>query len=202
MWPLVGGRECVMKIRIILTLALLLISGIAGVGGYGLGLYRGHQAEATAQKVARQQALLEQQARLQTEYQQRVDQANAAVTALRAENAQISQRETALQEQIRHVTTQYRRTPHAPVEPLPGCVFTRGFVRVYNRAIGADSVPATGVAAAADGEARATSTADTLSDINRTDILNNVVANGSRCQRIENQLNTLIDYLNTLQETH
>ena len=51
-----------------------------------------------------------------------------------------------LREQIAHVTTQYRPAPGATVQPIPRCVFTAGWLRDYNTALGV-SAPRPGTVA-------------------------------------------------------
>lgn len=57
-----------------------------------------------------------------------------------------------LQERIPHVTTQYKASAAAPPQPIPHCVFTAGWLRDYNAALG---VPATGAGTAVAGSAKA-----------------------------------------------
>lgn len=185
-----------MKTKAIITLALLLISVGTGMGGYWIGLYQGHTREALSQQVVQQQALIAQQQTLQEQYQHRVDLADQQVTQLRTEKATIEQQAHTLRERIAYVTHHYKPAPTAPAEVLPRCIFTRGFVRLWDNANGATPVPTVTPATGANGESTAAGAADTPSHVTRADLLENVVANGSRCQRIAAQLNALIDYLN------
>ncbi|WP_273454978.1 hypothetical protein [Nevskia ramosa] len=56
---------------------------------------------------------------------------------------------------IPHVVVAYREVPGAPLQPLPRCVFTGGFVRLWNDALaGGEAMPA-GPGGAADATGRA-----------------------------------------------
>lgn len=109
---------------------------------------------------------------------------------------QADHRQTAarLTGEINRVTTQYRRAPAAPLEPAPACVFTHGFVRVWNESANPAGQPvsAAGDAGAAAGAA---STDDTLdSGVSQADILAHRIDSAARCRDIESRLNALIDF--------
>lgn len=72
------------------------------------------------------------------EQTQRADQAAAQLAAQQRQNRQTTDRLTG---EIARVNDLYQAALDAPPEPLPACMFTRGFVRVWNEAIGA-AVPA------------------------------------------------------------
>lgn len=77
--------------------------------------------------------------------------------------AETSVRYDTLIRRIHDVTTVYREAAAAPAQPLPVCMFTRGFVRVWDSAsAGADAVPGTAgsVPAAAPTAAAAERDAD------------------------------------------
>lgn len=57
-----------------------------------------------------------------------------------------------LQERIPHVTTRYLPALTAAPEPIPHCVFTAGWLRDYNAALG---VPTTGAGATAGSSGQA-----------------------------------------------
>lgn len=57
---------------------------------------------------------------------------------------QYAKEKQSLQERIPHVTTQYRPAPGATAQPIPRCVFTAGWLRDFNTALG---VPAPGAGA-------------------------------------------------------
>lgn len=83
-------------------------------------------------------------------YQQQVTRANEAEQLLLTTQQQLVDANQQLQERIPHVTTVYRPAPAAAPVALPRCVFTRGFVRDLNLALGA-GVPAAGAGALAAG---------------------------------------------------
>lgn len=120
--------------------------------------------------------------------------ANAiSVELARARNA-LAEARVQLSRNVPRVTTIYRPAPDAAPVPLPACVFTTGFVRDWNTALGiVETSPATGDAT---DDTRAASEADGLSpsDITQADILANHIDNAIRCRAIENQLTGLIDW--------
>ena len=125
---------------VLLALLGCLVCGAAGGGvGYGFG-YRHAEAlgNAALQKertTQAQQALAaEQQARI--ELQQQVTRANAAEAQLLADQATHAKQVTELEGRIAHVSAQYRRTPDQAPEPVPHRVFTVGWLRDYNAALG------------------------------------------------------------------
>ncbi|CAB5715907.1 TPA: lysis protein [Pseudomonas aeruginosa] len=83
-------------------------------------------------------------------YQQQVTRANEAEQLLLTTQQQLVDANQQLQERIPHVTTVYRPAPAAAPVALPRCVFTRGWVRDFNLALGA-GVPAAGAGALAAG---------------------------------------------------
>lgn len=162
----------------------------------------GYNAAEAKQATAVSTALAEQQRTLQAEFKRQLDTANSAVTALKAANRDIAQRELLLRQEIDYVTTLYQKSLDAEPEPLPACIFTNGFVSVYNGAISDDgnsiaTMPAASSAGGTDTTASRATAADALqpSGINQRDILHHITGYGSRCQAIETQLNGLIDYL-------
>ncbi|HBN8473937.1 TPA: lysis protein [Pseudomonas aeruginosa] len=86
-------------------------------------------------------------------YQQQVTRTNEAEQLLLTTQQQLVDANQQLQERIPHVTTVYRPAPAAAPVALPRCVFTRGFVRDLNLALGA-GVPAAGAGALAAGAAQ------------------------------------------------
>ena len=133
-------------------------------------------------------------------YEQQIQAANQQVQRLRHERAQLLEREQDLNRRIEHVTHQYRAEPKADPQPLPACHFTTGFVRVYNQSISAAlSLSEADTATRADREAATATLTETdelaLSALRQSDILHHITAYGARCQSIEAQLVSLIDYL-------
>lgn len=72
---------------------------------------------------------------------QQVARANESESLLFNLMDQYAKEKQLLQERIPHVTTQYRPAPGAVTQPIPRCVFTAGWLRDFNTALG---VPAPG----------------------------------------------------------
>lgn len=95
--------------------------------------------------------------------------------------------------EIARVNDLYRKARDAAPEPLPACVFTRGFVRVWNEAIGA-AVPA-----ADDPERTAAQVAEAITadqfdaGIGRADLLAHHNSYAEQCRNTAAQLDQLID---------
>jgi hypothetical protein len=103
-----------------------------------------------------------------------------------------------LNKEIANVTTNYRRALDAQLEPLPPAVFTNGFVRVWNSALGIAGAAAvqantgtSGIAAPAGG-ARAADSLD--SGLGQAALLLNHNRNSERAAACRAQLNSLINW--------
>lgn len=72
------------------------------------------------------------------QYQQQVARANQAEERFLGAQDQIDNLQHQLSERIAHVSTQYRPAPGAAPVPAPRFVVTCGWLRDYNRALGAD----------------------------------------------------------------
>lgn len=83
---------------------------------------------------------------------QQVTRANETEALLLDVMARHAEEKRQLQERIPHVTTQYRPTPGAAAQPIPRCVFTAGWLRDFNTALG---VPAPGSGTTATKPAQA-----------------------------------------------
>lgn len=98
--------------------------------------------------------------------------------------------------EIARVNDLYRDALDAPPKPLPACVFTAGWVRVYDEATGAAAVgmhtpPDTGRAAAQVAEGRAAEQLD--SGISQRDVLEHHTRYAEQCRNSAAQLDLLID---------
>ncbi|TBV10243.1 lysis protein [Stutzerimonas kirkiae] len=87
-------------------------------------------------------------------YQQQVSRANQAEALWLQTQQQLAEANQQLKERIPNVTTVYRPAPAAEPVAIPRCVFTAGWLRDYNLALGA-SLPASGAGTAAPGTAAA-----------------------------------------------
>lgn len=97
--------------------------------------------------------------------------------------------------EIARVNDLYRKALDAEPEPVPACVFTAGWVRVYNEATGASTarVPApsvSGGAAAPSAEARAADQLD--SGVSPSGLLAHHVRYAEQCRNTSDQLDALI----------
>ncbi|MDF5958733.1 lysis protein [Pseudomonas aeruginosa] len=71
------------------------------------------------------------------QYKQQVARAAQAEEQLLQVQQQLTDTRHQLQERIAHVSTAYRAAPGAAPTAIPRCVFTRGWVRDFNTALGA-----------------------------------------------------------------
>ena len=153
-----------------------------------LELERAIAAEASAKAAAK---------RLQEE-QARNDQLASQLADQQRLHRQTTDR---LSGEIARVNDLYRKALDAEPEPLPACVFTRGWVRVYDEATGArTAVPAAadpGRAAAQSAEALAAEQLD--SGIGQSAVLAHHVRYAEQCRNVAAQLDALID---AVQEKH
>lgn len=189
-----------MKFSPVIPAALIAVAGLA----YAVGWQRGQTWEEAICTQAAAELLANQEQQLRTEYERQLAEAHDAVRSLRVEKASITQRASELEQEIDRVTSHYREQPQAPAQPLPDCRFTHGFVGLYNAAITqAMQVPRSDPATGANGKTGTAATADPLrlSPIRQPDILRHITGYGARCQAIEAQLSSLIDYLQATQGT-
>ncbi|WP_052143361.1 hypothetical protein [Aeromonas hydrophila] len=102
--------------------------------------------------------------------------------------------------ELARVTTLYRRSLDATPEPLPTCVFTRDFVRLYDTATGAYPLSATGDPRLVVAPSSDTTAAGELdSGITQQDFLAHHIRYAEQCRATAAQLNKLID---TVESTH
>lgn len=122
--------------------------------------------------------------------------AQLAEAALAQQRAAHAREATHLKQEITRVTTQYRTALDAALSDRPGDVFTVGFVRLYNAALGAGGDRALPEAGLAGGAAAPPAPAEALdSGVRQRDILGHIVEYGQRCRGLEAQLNALIDVI-------
>ncbi len=170
-----------------------IVVGAAGyLGGYHTGTLAGdvkvtrlERQYANSARVAADQALAKEHAQAQ----------RAAVLAsdLFTEKARHAIDSEKLKRRIASVTSRYRPAPDAPLEALPRCVFTVGFVRVWNAAASTDDVPASGASAGTIAQAGSDGALD--SGVREDDILAYHLDAARRTHDIESQLNKLIDFI-------
>ncbi|MBX6196579.1 lysis protein, partial [Pseudomonas aeruginosa] len=132
------------------------------------------------------------------QYKQQVARANQAEEQLLQVQQQLTDTRHQLQERIAHVSTAYRAAPGAAPTAIPRCVFTRGWVRDFNTALGA-GLPAAGARADSAGAQTATwpaagSDAELLeSGVTPADILAFAQDYGAWSLRNLAQLNALLE---------
>lgn len=185
-------------------------ASLAGIGGLALGLTLGvlvegwrlgAQLEAQRTTHAEQREAQERSARLsaeQTAKALQAEQQRADALAARLAEQQRQHRTTRdqLQKEVTRVSTLYRKALDAAPEPVPACVFTRGWVRLYDRATGAElpAAPADPAGAAAPaGEATALEQLD--SGVDQARLLAHHIDYAEQCRNSAAQLDRLIDLL-------
>lgn len=128
------------------------------------------------------------------------EQAHAGQLAADLAELQRTHRQTTdrLSGEIARVNDLYRKALDAAPEPLPTCVFTRGWVRVYDQATGAaplSAAEAAAGAAAPGAEARALEQLD--SGISQGAVLAHHVRYAEQCRNLAGQLDALINAVET-----
>lgn len=139
-------------LAIILYVAAFLAHGHAQwSGGYSQAKAEGDQA-LTELKLKHAEQALQAAAESKLQLLQQVTRANQAEDQLLVSYDRHAEEVQLLKERIPDVTTIYRPAPGAATQPIPRCVFTAGWLRDYNTALG---VPAPGAGATAAGSAKA-----------------------------------------------
>lgn len=87
-----------------------------------------------------------------------------------------------IREEVPRVVTRYIRVPGAAPEPIPDCVFTRGYVRVWNQAVQVSAGQAAGAAAGVHAAVPGAGAAQAPAELERAaiepgDLLDNHIAN-------------------------
>lgn len=173
----------------------------AGSIGYGFGARHAEaQGNASLERLKAEHAEQARQAAIDSRVQllQQVERANQAEALLLSQQAGHDQDHQQLQERIHHVTTVYRPAPAAAPVVIPRCVFTAGWVRDFNLALGAGLSTAGGSAATA-GPAQAAwpapgTDAELLeSGVTPADILAHAQDYGLWARNNLAQLNALLD---------
>ncbi|HDE1049362.1 TPA: hypothetical protein PCB23_005697, partial [Klebsiella pneumoniae] len=142
-------------------------------------------------------------------YQEQVAAGQQAEASYLEQIAQLESQNKQLQGQINDVTQRWidEKGKSHPIE----CVFTRGFVRQYNAALGYDNASVdTGhsdaTAAAGTGTGAASGRPETAdawlrdSGISQRDVLANIIDNAKQCRSWRSQINSLLDEREGLQK--
>ena len=142
-------------------------------------------------------------------YQDRVISGYLAEGSYLAQIAQLESQNQQLQGQINDVTQRWidEKGKSHPIE----CVFTRGFVRQYNAALGydnasvdtghSDATAAAGTGTgAASGQPEAADAWLRNSGVSQRDVLANIIDNAKQCRSWRSQINSLLDEREGLQK--
>lgn len=159
-------------------------------GAEVLELLRRQHAQAETERAQAAEASAKQAAKALQAEQARNDQLAADLAEQQRQHRHTTDRLTG---EIARVNDLYREALDAPPKPLPACVFTRGFVRVWDTASGA-RVPETDDtrrAAAQGAEARAVEQLD--SGLGQAQLLEHHVRYAEQCRNTAAQLDLLID---------
>ncbi len=138
--------------QILLIVVALAIAYVYGqqqwTGGYEQAEAEGTAALAQLKQHYAEQALVVAE-KSNSDLQQQVNRAQAAEETLFSQYTIHADEVQQLKERIAHVTTQYKPEPSAAARPVPHCVFTAGWLRDYNTALGVSQPrPATAFASA------------------------------------------------------
>jgi hypothetical protein len=174
-------------------LAEALCGALAVVLLFGVGYHMGHAAAAEDAELATAQAQHQHDAEM-AELQNKGEQLQEHYEALQRQKQQVVYQ--TLTKEIPRVTTVYIPAPGAAELPLPRCVFTAGFVGVWNAALDpgvrAAAAGPDGAAGAADPAAASGDELD--SGVTQAELLTNHDANAQACDGMRDQLNAILDY--------
>ncbi len=163
-----------------------LIVGLLAGGGY----WKGHHDASQDAELAQAQAQHDHDLRV-ADLQNKGEQLQEKFEELQRRKDQVVYQ--TLIKEVPRVTTVYRPAPGAAEQPLPRCVFTAGFVRVWNSALDP------GLPGVADGAGQAPAAPDPAADeldsgVDQAAILGNHDANAQQCGAIADQLNAVLDF--------
>lgn len=136
---------------------LLVVAALAIAYGYGQQQWSSGYEQAKAEGAAALAQLKQDYAeqalaitkKSNSDLQLQVNRAQAAEETLFSQYTIHADEVQRLKERIAHVTKQYKPEPSAAARPVPHCVFTAGWLRDYNTALGVSATrPASAVAVA------------------------------------------------------
>lgn len=192
MSPFLGSLTAPARALVAALVALLCLAGALTAAGWSLWRAGGNTCEAATQ-IEQQQGQIDHlrwlgqyadfQAQLAGDYILRRGQAEQVYRTLYSE--------------VPRVVTHYIPVPGAPIQPVPACVFTHGFVGVWNRALTADrDVPTAESGAAQAAAAQRAVEAEALHDagIRQADVLDNHIANSQVSTAVRLQCEQLIEF--------
>lgn len=161
----------------------------------------GAQLDAQRATHAEQREAQERRARLSAEQaaktlQAEQQRADALAAKLAEQQREHRTARDQLQKEVTRVSTLYRKALDAAPEPVPACVFTRGWVRLYDRATGAELPAAPADPAGAAAPAAQAAAAEQLdSGISQAGLLAHHIDYAEQCRNTSAQLERLIDLL-------
>gem|GEM_PF-2548653 len=175
------------------SLAVLSAMALCGWAGYDYGRSAGRvevaqhlEKSAAAQAAAYRQAM--------ALYVAETARANRAEQSLLEASRRFAAEKNNLRRRVADVSTVYSPDGTAVVA-LPRCVFTGGWVQLYNAAIGLPDLPAAAVASKSGSPAGTSQTAGARlrdSGVSQADVLAHMTDYGARCRAMEKQLTELI----------
>jgi hypothetical protein len=182
-----------------IVFACIVSASAAGSIAYGFG-FRYAQAlgksELETLKTTHAELALAAESANRVQLLQQIARATEAESLLFASFDHFAEQKRQLQERIAHVTTQYFSAPGAVVKPIPRCVFTAGWLRDYNTALGVPTPrPGTATTTAEKAAWPATGTDAELleSGVTAADILAHAQDYGMWARTNLAQLNALLD---------
>jgi len=181
------------------AMACFICAGLGGSIGYGFGArYAEALGSARVEKLISQHAEQARVAATESRIQllQQVTRANQAEALMLGQMDRHAQDQQQLQERIPHVTTVYRPAPAAAPVVIPRCVFTAGWLRDFNLALGVPAPTPGATTATAQAAAWATPGTDAElleSGVTPADILAFAQDYGRWARNNLAQLNQLLD---------
>ncbi|MBG6291036.1 hypothetical protein I5I61_26570 [Pseudomonas nitroreducens] len=161
-------------------------------GKAALELQQRKYAEAEARRAQQAAADAKASAKREAEQAARADRLTADLAEQKRQYRNTTDR---LSGEIARVNDLYRDALDAPPKPVPACVLTRGWVRIYDEATGA-RVPTAADSAGATAPATAGDPAEQLpSGIDQRAVLAHHVRYAEQCQGTAAQLDALINVL-------
>ena len=159
-------------------------------GNTALAELRLEHAKADADRALAGERSAKEAAKSLLDEQTRSDRLSADLAEQQRKNRQTTDY---LSREIARVNDLYREALDAPPRPLPACVFTAGWVRVYDEATGA-AVPAATDSSGVAAPAGKTQAAEQLnSGISQSRLLAHHVQYAEQCRNTAAQLDLLID---------
>lgn len=186
---LVASRYTALKRGIALVVAAVIVLACTHSCAY----FKGRDGEAQRAAAKQLQALQAQHGAYAAELVRRDGIERELGRLLNEQGARADALFLKLNQEVSRVTVKYIDRPGAAAQPLPHCIFTAGFERVWNEALTGALPAAAPAAAGTDAADPAAAAADLLAtDLTQADVLGNHVGNAQRCDDITRQLGGLM----------